>query len=155
MFFGSNLRYLRETRGKSQLEMGDFIGVSKQTISVYEKGEVEPPLSKLISMADYFGVSVDDLLRKDLRPAKPFYSENLRYLRGVYQMSQEDAAKLLGFKDKSSCCLVENGKQKLSIEQLIKVSEYFGYTLDQFVKQDLSEVEHGNRSEDVKYQGMA
>ena len=47
-------------------------------------------------------------------------------------------AKLLGLKDKSSCCLAENGKQKLSVEQLMKISEYFGFTLDQFVKQDLS-----------------
>ena len=41
-------------------------------------------------------------------------------------------------KDKSSCCLVENGKQKLSVEQIMKISEYFGFTLDQFVKQNLS-----------------
>lgn len=92
----------------------------------------------IIRLAKYFNVSLDDLVLKDLRPLKPMYAKNLKLLRERHGMSQEETAKLLGLKDKSSCCLVENGKQKLSVEQIMKISEYFGFTLDQFVKQNLS-----------------
>jgi len=67
-----------------------------------------------------------------------YLAKNLKLLRKKYGILQEETAKLFELKDKSSCCLVENGKQKLSVEQLIKLSEYFGVTLDQFVKQDLA-----------------
>ncbi len=53
-------------------------------------------------------------------------------------MTQQDISNLLGLRDKSSCCLIEKGITSLTIEQSIKLSEYFGVTLDQLVKQDLS-----------------
>lgn len=142
MYFAQNLKYLRECKGETQKDIAEVLSVSKQTASVYEKGEIEPDIAKLIMLADHFEITIDDLLRKDLRPPKPMYAKNLKYLREKYGMSQEETSKLLGHKDKSSCCLVENGKQKLSVEQLMKISEYFGFTLDQFVKQDLSEVDY-------------
>lgn len=141
MYLAQNLKYLRERNGEMQKDIAELLSVSKQTASVYEKGEIEPDIEKLITLADHFGVTIDDLIRKDMHPPKPMYAGNLRYFREKYGMSQGETSKLLGLKDKSSCCLVECGKQKLSVEQLIKVSEYFGVTLDQFVKQDLSEVE--------------
>lgn len=141
MYLATNLKHLRECRGETQKEVAELLSVSKQTASVYEKGEIEPDISKLIKIAEHFEISIDDLLRKDLRPPKPMYSKNLKVMREKYGMSQEETSRLLGLKDKSSCCLVENGKQKLSVEQLMKISEYFGFTMDQFVKHDLSETE--------------
>ena len=60
--FPQRLRKLRESRGKTQQVVGDFCGVSKSMISVYESGEVEPTASVLKKMATYFGVSSDYML---------------------------------------------------------------------------------------------
>lgn len=139
MYLAQNIKYLREHKCEMQKDIADLLSVSKQTASVYEKGEIEPDIAKLIMLADHFEVTIDDLIRKDLRPAKPMCADNLKYLRKKYEMDQEEMAHLLKT-SKSNISKYENGSVRLSIEQIMKVSEYFGFTLDQFVKQDLSEV---------------
>lgn len=67
-----------------------------------------------------------------------FYQSNIRFLRKKYDFTQEDMADLLGFKNKSSYCLIENRTSGISIENLVKISDFFGITLDQLVKQDMS-----------------
>lgn len=140
MYLAQNIKYLRENKGEMQKDIADLLSVSKQTASVYEKGEIEPDIAKLIMLADHFEITIDDLIRKDLRPPRPMCASNLKYLRGKYGISQEEMARLLKT-SKPSISKYENGTVKLSVEQLMKISEYFGFTLDQFVKQDLSEVD--------------
>ena len=44
---------------------------------------------------------------------------------------------LLGLKNKSSLSLIEAGKREISVENLEKLADFFGVTLDKLVKQDL------------------
>ena len=60
--FPERLRRLRERRRISQRVLSERCGLSKNMISVYERGEVEPTASVLEALADCFGVSVDYLL---------------------------------------------------------------------------------------------
>ncbi len=53
---------LRKEKGMSQREVGKGVGVSGQTISVWEKGASKPSGDKLKLLSDFFGVSVDYLL---------------------------------------------------------------------------------------------
>lgn len=138
MYLAQNLRCLREQCGINQNDLADVFGITQSAVGNWEAKKRVPDIEMIIRLAKYFNVSLDDLVLKDLRAPKPTYAKNLKLLRERHGMSQEETAKLLGLKDKSNCCLVENGKQKLSVEQLMKISEYFGFTLDQFVKQDLS-----------------
>ena len=62
-----NLKYLRKKRGISQEVLATAIGVSKTTLGDYERGRYEPAIATLISISDYFDVSIDDLLKRDLR----------------------------------------------------------------------------------------
>ena len=64
---GDNLKYLRRKRGVSQEVLAKVIGVSKTTLGDYERGRYEPGISTLISISNYFDVSIDDLLRNNLR----------------------------------------------------------------------------------------
>ena len=111
-------------------------GYSEMTVSRY--GECEPELQKVIILAEHFNVTTDELLTVDMKDVKPLYLLNLRFLRKKYNMTQQDISDLLGFRDKSSCCLIEKGITSLTLEQSIKLSDYFGVTLDQLVKRDLS-----------------
>ena len=62
-----NLKYLRRKNHISQQILADAIRMSRTSIGDYERGRTEPDISTLIGIADYFRVSLDDLLRKDLK----------------------------------------------------------------------------------------
>lgn len=138
MYFAQNLKFLREKIGESLVGVARRFKVSYMTISRYENGECQPSLEMLINLADFYNISVDDLLKKDLRPALPLYISNIKYIRELYGITQEDMANYLGFSGKSSISLIESGKTEISVDNLIKLADYFGLTLDQLVKQDLS-----------------
>ena len=61
------LRCLREERDKKQSEIAEFVGVTQQQYSKYEKGDSEIPSPTLILLADYFGVTTDYLLGRSNR----------------------------------------------------------------------------------------
>lgn len=54
-----NLKCLRKNHGISQQQLADVIGVSQQSINKYENQGVEPDITTLIKIADYFSTSVD------------------------------------------------------------------------------------------------
>ena len=62
------LRRLRTERMLTQAELGEELGLSESTVSLYEKGEREPSFTTLCRLADFFGVTTDYLLgRSDIR----------------------------------------------------------------------------------------
>ena len=63
--FKDNLVALRKTKGYSQDELADKIGITRQTLSKYETGESLPDIEKCKLMADIFGVTVDALISYD------------------------------------------------------------------------------------------
>lgn len=60
--FGEILAELRQDKRLTQRQLGEIIFVSAGTISNYENGANYPDVPKLISLAEYFEVSVDYLL---------------------------------------------------------------------------------------------
>lgn len=62
------IRELRKQCGLTMRELGEKIGVSESTISLYETGKREPNYETLLKMAELFNVSVDYLLRGDATP---------------------------------------------------------------------------------------
>ncbi len=62
----SNIRYLRKEKKVNQVDIGDAVGVSYNAISNYENGKFFPTADVLAKLCEYFNVSADDLLFKDL-----------------------------------------------------------------------------------------
>ncbi|MGI6251754.1 MAG: helix-turn-helix domain-containing protein [Anaerolineaceae bacterium] len=60
--FSERLRGLRKGRKLSQDEFGAALGLSRGSISYYEKQSRTAPINVLYAVADYFGVSADFLL---------------------------------------------------------------------------------------------
>jgi len=61
------LKELRKARRISQLKLAMDLNTNQNTISRYETGKREPSIRELISLADYFEVSIDYLVgRTDL-----------------------------------------------------------------------------------------
>ena len=61
----NNLYELRRNAGLSQEEFAEKLGVSRQAVSKWERGEAYPDTDNLITISDMFGVTVDALLRGD------------------------------------------------------------------------------------------
>lgn len=59
--FGERLRELRQDRHMGQIELAKHLDVGKSIISLWEQNKCEPTLSKLISVALFFGVTIDYL----------------------------------------------------------------------------------------------
>ena len=59
--FSERLLQLRKDRGVSQTAVAKEIGVSSRIYQDYEYGKSEPKMSNLVSIADFFGVSLDYL----------------------------------------------------------------------------------------------
>jgi DNA-binding XRE family transcriptional regulator len=68
IYLKKNLRYLREQHETklSQTRLADTVGVTRSAISSYEDGRAEPKLQVLNAIADFFKITVDQLLNIDL-----------------------------------------------------------------------------------------
>ncbi len=63
---GNRIKYLREKKDMTQLELAKILNISNTTLSQYESGQRTPSDEIKITIADFFGVSIDYLLgRKD------------------------------------------------------------------------------------------
>ena len=63
MNFNEKLIELRKAKGLSQDELGQRIGVSRQTISKWELAQSYPDFQRLVLLSDYFGMSLDVLMK--------------------------------------------------------------------------------------------
>lgn len=59
--FNENLKEARIKKGLSQKEVADNIGVAKSTYSLYESGNREPNVQTIKKIADFLGISADEL----------------------------------------------------------------------------------------------
>ncbi len=57
--FPERLKALRKEYGKRQEDMAKLLNVQRSTYGEYERGKILPPVNKIKTLADYFGVSVD------------------------------------------------------------------------------------------------
>ena len=64
--FGERLRELRKEKNIGQIELARILGVGKSIISLWETNQCEPTLSKLISIAKFFDVTIDYLAGLEL-----------------------------------------------------------------------------------------
>lgn len=71
----NRIKKLRLEKKISQQKLADEIGVTRQAISLFEKGERDPKLETWIKLADYFGVSVSYL--QGISEYKSFSNEDI------------------------------------------------------------------------------
>lgn len=62
-----NMKYLRKLHGMTQDQFARRMGIKRASVGAYEEQRANPNLDVLKTMSKLFNVSVDDLLKKDLR----------------------------------------------------------------------------------------
>jgi len=65
-YIGSNIKKIRTVKKLSQLHFAELFGINRASIGAYEEGRAEPKLEKIIKIAEYFGLSIDVLLTREL-----------------------------------------------------------------------------------------
>lgn len=63
----NNIKYLRRLNGLTQEQFARKIAIKRSLLGAYEEARANPNLTNLKNMAAAFGVSVDNLLKSDLR----------------------------------------------------------------------------------------
>lgn len=61
----NRIKELREEKSLRQSDLAKVVGVNQTCIGKYERGELEPNISTLLLLADFFNVSVDFLLGRE------------------------------------------------------------------------------------------
>lgn len=63
---GRNIAYLRRRKQMTQLQLSEAVSVSHQAVSKWERGVALPDVETVLLLSRLFGVSMEDLLQKDL-----------------------------------------------------------------------------------------
>lgn len=61
MQYNKNLAKIRKDKGYSQQEIAEILKTTQQTINRYEQGKTDMSVSRFIELADFYGISLDEL----------------------------------------------------------------------------------------------
>ena len=96
------LKALRLKKGATQDDMATLLNIKRQTYSAYERGVSLPDISTLTKLAEFFAVSVDDLLeiqKRSPETEQPL-SEDMKTLIDSYaDLSEEEIKKVIEYVD--------------------------------------------------------
>ena len=65
-YFGRNIKKIRSAKNISQTAFAEMFGLTRASIGAYEEGRAEAKLDTIIEIADYFNLSLEQLLKKEL-----------------------------------------------------------------------------------------
>lgn len=100
--FGKRLATIRQSKGLTQTQLGEAVGVSKRVITYYEQDDSQPPGAMLVDLARALHVSADQLL--GLKPpakqtTSPRTARLLKRLQRIEQLSPTDRRVILKMVD--------------------------------------------------------
>ena len=94
------LKEIRESRGISQRQAALGLNLSPTVYNRYENGIREPSAAMLLVIADYFGVTVDELLGRDSKESQtelPRTTEARILAAGIDKMPEEQRKRAVKF----------------------------------------------------------
>ncbi len=65
---GDNIKKFRKTRGLSQIELGEKLGVTQQVITNWERNLREPNIETLLKIAGIFKITLEQLVGNKSNP---------------------------------------------------------------------------------------
>ena len=97
--FAQNIRVYRSSKEMTQEQLAMLVPVSRQTVSLWEKGVSSPDAYTIVKLANIFGITTDKLLlNRELEVRADFMEENYiasGYIKSIgkavyYDILQED-----------------------------------------------------------------
>ena len=59
---GNFIRELRKENNMSQQKLSDLVPIDRSVVSKWERGEVQPPIDKIIILCNIFNITIDEIL---------------------------------------------------------------------------------------------
>ena len=87
--FSENMLQLRKMAGLTQDELAEKIGVSRQSLSKWEKGESVPDLENAANIAQALGASLDELVNYDQSKEKLPMPPKGKHMFGLVQVGDK------------------------------------------------------------------
>lgn len=63
--YAEAIKSQREASGLSQSALAKEVGISQQKISYYESGKHSPTIEDCIKLADFYGITLDELVGRN------------------------------------------------------------------------------------------
>lgn len=90
IFFGSNLKFLRERKNMSQETLAQVLDMTRSKLYALESGQTKAPQPEdLIRISEYFKISVDSLLKVNLSKLLEVQLRELEAGNDVYMMGSK------------------------------------------------------------------
>ncbi|MEM7108511.1 MAG: LexA family transcriptional regulator [Bacteroidota bacterium] len=75
---GQNIRKIRSAKKLSQTQFAELFDLTRGSVGAYEEGRAEPKIDTIIQIANYFSVSIDLLLNKEMTVNDLFHLDVFR-----------------------------------------------------------------------------
>ena len=72
-FFGKNIKKIRVARKLTQTQFAELFDLKRTAVGAYEEGRAEAKIDTIIKIADYFDLTLDQLLRKEITVNEIFH----------------------------------------------------------------------------------
>lgn len=64
--YGEELKFQRTKRNKTLLQVEHDTGISNSNLSRWECGKVTPGIDACVILADYYGITLDELIGREI-----------------------------------------------------------------------------------------
>ncbi len=64
--YGDELKFQRTKRNKTLLQVEQDTGISNANLSRWESGKVMPSIDFCVILADYYGITLDELIGREV-----------------------------------------------------------------------------------------
>ena len=135
--FGERLRKIRQQKQLTQTEVANALNVSQTAMNQYEKGNRKIPLSMLKKFAEYFGMSVDELVDtersiEDSREERLIMNQcgnQLKSIREANNLSISELANEFHITEEIYASY-ENGTKQIPLNILINFAKHYNVSID-------------------------
>lgn len=105
------LAYYRNKHGYSQQDVAEKLNYSQQTIHKWENDQTKPDYQSLIKLADFYGVSLDELVGHEVKEKTSVYTnQELFLLDWVNSDEFNDISKPMRSVEKHGLNLLSNSR---------------------------------------------
>lgn len=132
------IRNLREDHDLKQIDIAKILEVKRSTYAMWELGDVNFPIDKLVILAKYFHTNIEYMLNLSTNKSEVIYPKKitneyigsqLKRYRLKQGKTQKEFADILNIRQ-SSYCYYEDGKTKIPTSNLVKLAEYYHIPLN-------------------------
>ena len=127
----NRIKDLRQSKGLTQDELAQKVGISEQSVSFYENNSRKPKIETWNRLANFFNVSVPFLQGLP----EPVGKNRLKELRNQRKLTLDDIEEKTGIK-RGTYSNYENGKTEPKMETWQKLADYFGTSVS-YIRGDL------------------